>query len=324
MDNNLYCNLCGVKNDFYFREKKMTITVRSEPIEFSGIAAVCKNCGNEIESNVIYLRNLFAAYRIYEKKHSLAGSQQLKEYEKLFMCTLQELSVLLEIQYSILKKYTAGDLMTKEDSEKIKTFLDPKKFFELLEKNKKLLTQESYNKILGKLKTYEGIAKEKNPYEAIVLKAHPSIDIERVKLSFMAVTSIVPEKSYIRLIRFMWLCDKFFYNSHAKSFTGISYIKHQSGIDIEKRTEFLSYFEFEGLIELSGTASSEDILKISITPKKSFPTIVPDENFKALQSVCTSYKSLGNDALTSFIYKFEEFRNIKNNQQIVFSKNGNV
>jgi len=324
MDNNLYCNLCGVKNDFYFKEKKMTITVRLEPIEFSGIAAVCKNCGNEIESNVIYLRNLFAAYRIYEKKHSLAGSQQLKEYEKLFMCTLQELSVLLEIQYSILKKYTAGDLMKKEDSEKIKTFLDPKKFFELLEKNKKLLTQESYNKILGKLKTYEGIAKEKNPYEAIVLKAHPSIDIERVKLSFMAVTSIVPEKSYIRLIRFMWLCDKFFYNSHAKSFTGISYIKHQSGIDIEKRTEFLSYFEFEGLIELFGTASSEDILKISITPKKSFPTIVPDENFKALQSVCTSYKSLGNDALTSFIYKFEEFRNIKNNQQIVFSKNGNV
>ena len=107
----------------------MTITVRSEPIEFSGMVAVCKNCGNEIDNNVIYLRNLFAAYRIYEKKHFLAGSQQLKEYEKLFMCTLEELSILMEIPHSTLKKYIAGDLMKKEDSEKIKTFLEPKNFF---------------------------------------------------------------------------------------------------------------------------------------------------------------------------------------------------
>ena len=199
-----FCEKCRDVVEYTVREENMKKYIKGNEIEYLGKVAFCNECGEEIFVADIRDYNLQMLDRAYREKEGLITVSEIELILEKYNIGKRPLSSLLGWGEITITRYLNGDIPTKQYSEILKKLLnDPKYMREILEKNRKNISDAAYKRCNDALLKLE----EEND---ISFLSEEKID-HVVKYLLVKCTDITP----LALQKLLYYAQGFF-----KAFTG--------------------------------------------------------------------------------------------------------
>lgn len=199
-----FCEKCRDMVEYTVREENMKKYIKGNEIEYLGKVAFCNECGEEIFVADIRDYNLQMLDRAYREKEGLITVSEIELILEKYNIGKRPLSSLLGWGEITITRYLNGDIPTKQYSEILKKLLnDPKYMREILEKNRKNISDAAYKRCNDALLKLE----EEND---ISFLSEEKID-HVVKYLLVKCTDITP----LALQKLLYYAQGFF-----KAFTG--------------------------------------------------------------------------------------------------------
>lgn len=145
--NKTYCEFCNRINKYHVVKKKKTAVLVGHKYSYIGEDAICDKCNNEIYVGKVNDNDLKALYDVYRIENGIISLETVKAIPKKYNIGIRPLSKLLgwgELTYT---RYFKGDVPSPEYSSLlIEIYSNPKKYDEILEKGKDLISDVAYRK----------------------------------------------------------------------------------------------------------------------------------------------------------------------------------
>lgn len=142
-----FCIECRHEVDYTMRTIRVHKTIRGKDYDFNISEAICKNCHNKISLPGLIdlnVKEIDSQYRAVEK---IVTIEDIEKLMKLYNLGKSSLSLALNFGEITIKRYLAGQIPSKEYSDRIRHALHSTEYMEsMLEANKRALTETAYKK----------------------------------------------------------------------------------------------------------------------------------------------------------------------------------
>ncbi len=158
-----YCNECEDLVEFDVCDEKVIEQYKGKEVEFEFSVGRCRNCRNEVATDIDYnYRKSDEKIRAYKRKRGILDLSEISEILEKYNVGKEALAGVAGFGKATIKRYYEGFIPAIEYSDILKKLLyDETYFMSQAKKNKEILNDRAYNKILDRMKTLENIRNSK-------------------------------------------------------------------------------------------------------------------------------------------------------------------
>lgn len=143
-----YCEKCNKFVEYSKKEVDDTVEIKGKKYNYKKILAYCNVCGEEVSSNEITDENLLRIDNIYRTEENIIKTEEIQDILKKYKIGKKPLAKLLGWGEVTLIRYINGDVPTKPYSDELYKILNDTEYMEdLLERNKKNVTERTYKNV---------------------------------------------------------------------------------------------------------------------------------------------------------------------------------
>lgn len=147
-----YCDKCGKKVGYTTLKEKVKEVINGEEVTYLKKYDICNVCGNKFYSEDTYNYNIIAGSNEVRKKNGIVTTIQIEEILKKYNIGKKPLSLVLGWGEITIIRYLDGQLPERVYSDiLLKILEDPKELLKYVERNKDLITEVAYKKVVGKI-----------------------------------------------------------------------------------------------------------------------------------------------------------------------------
>lgn len=142
-----FCIACRRETEYIFEKKRIMQSIRDHAYEFEITAAVCRECGNEMDIPGLADRNTEEIDEQYRITEGIVAVSDIEKLMKIYHIGKAPLSLALGFGEVTVSRYLAGQMPSKEYSDTIKNALSSPDFMmQMLEQNRDKIAYSAYKK----------------------------------------------------------------------------------------------------------------------------------------------------------------------------------
>ena len=153
LKNEGFCEKCNKLVEYEKVEVDDVVEIKGKKYKYKRLDGICKNCGEVVSSNELNDANLSRIDLAYREKEKIITTNEINDILKKYKIGKKPLSKLLNWGEVTLIRYLNGDVPTKAYSDQLfKVLNDVKYMEELLEKNKSVISERTYENVKDTIK----------------------------------------------------------------------------------------------------------------------------------------------------------------------------
>jgi uncharacterized phage-associated protein len=153
-----FCIECRRNTEYILQKKNIVKKIKEKEYTFSVTSAVCSECGEEMSLPGLIDKNVQEIDEQYRSMEGLISVTDIEKLLKIYKIGKAPLSLALGFGEVTVTRYMEGQIPSKEYSDIMKSALSsPAYMKELLEKNKKKISDAAYNKAVSAASQLENL-----------------------------------------------------------------------------------------------------------------------------------------------------------------------
>lgn len=158
-----YCNKCEDLVEFTVKDEILEETYKGELVEFNFKVGRCKDCGNEVATNIDYnYRKSLEKVKAYKRLKGIILQDEIAEILEKYDVGKEALADIAGFGKATIKRYFEGYIPTKEYSDILIKFLDSEDVFYMnVQDNKGKLKESTYKRIIARYAVLKEISNSK-------------------------------------------------------------------------------------------------------------------------------------------------------------------
>ena len=319
----LYCEECDKEIEYKITSRKDTYNVKGEPIEIEAKIAVCPVCNSELFEPYLENNNLKKAYLTYMNEHGLVTPDEVKGIRKKYGLSQALFAKSLGLGEATVQRYENGSIPNKVNSDLIKTVKDPKKFLEILEKNKNKLAPTDYNSIKRRAEKLIGTSKSSSSTNDLVEVLNTYLQMNGDKLAGLVAEIMLQLKKLFnheytyktKLYKLMWFIEDEYYQRYGKTLTGLSYAHLPYGPVPNNHVLVMTYLLTRDTLteKTIEKENGEEITKIYLKETNAAKYLSDDEK-ELVRKIVKKYGGFSAKELSDISHRDSRYRETKNGE----------
>lgn len=152
-----FCEKCNNLVKYEIKEIDEIIEIKGKNYKYKKLLGYCKTCGEEISSNEINDENLERIDKVYRSEENIITTEEINSILSKYKIGKKPLAKLLGWGEITLIRYLNGDVPSKVYSNQLYNILnDEENMNKLVEENKKLISERTYNNVKKAIKEIKG------------------------------------------------------------------------------------------------------------------------------------------------------------------------
>lgn len=158
-----YCNKCEDLVEFTVKDEILEETYKGELVEFNFKVGRCKDCGNEVATDIDYnYRKSLEKVKAYKRLKGIILQDEIAEILEKYDVGKEALADIAGFGKATIKRYFEGYIPTKEYSDILIKFLDSEDaFYAKVQDNKNKLKESTYKRIITRYSVLKEISNSK-------------------------------------------------------------------------------------------------------------------------------------------------------------------
>lgn len=225
-----YCVECDAERAAYLVDRRETLTIRGEDVEYAARVAVCPVCGADIGDSRVDAANLQAAYDEYRRRHSLVSPGEIRRVRAAMGLSVREFSRLLGFGEQTAAKYERGSIPDVLHSNTVKMAATEAGASMLLNMNREYVSEDTARKVASYIGSLASSGGGPDALGAACGGAGPSrlngyraFDAARAAYVVYALAERCPALFKTKLQKAMFFCDSLAFERTGASMTGTVY-----------------------------------------------------------------------------------------------------
>lgn len=227
-----YCIECDETVVPNFVERRESLVIKGEPIEYVAKIATCPKCGAEIADSRIEQQSMEVAYAAYCAKHGLVSKAEVRELRMCLGLSLREFSRFLGFGEQTAAKYDKGSIPDLLHSNTMRMASTPKGAEMLLALNGASITSQSAAQVRNYIQRLSEGDKIGLIWDGTLLpdtqqpcaeNGFRSYEWDRVSAMVMRLAEKCSDLYKTKLQKAAYFCDGLTFELTGTSLTGMSY-----------------------------------------------------------------------------------------------------
>lgn len=145
-----FCIECRKETEYFFQKKTIVKTIRDKEYQFRITAAICAECGEEMNLPGLIDQNVQEIDEQYRCAEDLVSVEDIKKMMKIYQIGKAPLSLALGFGEVTISRYLEGQIPSKEYSDIMRSVLVSPPFMKRkLNENKEKITDAAYRKAMA-------------------------------------------------------------------------------------------------------------------------------------------------------------------------------
>lgn len=142
-----FCVECRKDTEYSFQKRRIMQTIRDHEYEFEITAAICRDCGSEMDIPGLTDRNIKEIDEQYRAAEEIVTIEDIEKLMKIYHLGKAPLSLALGFGEVTISRYLAGQMPSREYSDIMRTALSSPDFMKkMLEENRDKIADSAYKK----------------------------------------------------------------------------------------------------------------------------------------------------------------------------------
>ena len=324
------CPHCGKKGEVYLINKKISVEIKKQLVEYKEQVYNCKACNEEFEDGKLVNTNLINAKDAYRKKNNLLTSSEIAKIRKKYNLSQADFSLALGWGEITITRYETKQIQDSTYDLILRMVQkNPYMLLQLLEKNRESFSEEKYKSVQENIRmaikenTICEIAMDKIKDVYIVYNeptkenGYTILDVERLN----NIIGIILSKTYcmykVKLMKTLWYVDYLYYELTGKSATGLVYERRRMGALPIGNNELLYLPCIFAKEEYYGNGNMGYRLSVA---NDFVPSRISKNLEEIIEKAVKKFERKGSKEIVEYMHKEEAYLKTNENEVIPFSK----
>lgn len=323
-----YCIECDETVVPNFVERRESLVIKGEPIEYVAKIATCPKCGAEIADSRIEQQSMEVAYAAYCAKHGLVSKAEVRELRMCLGLSLREFSRFLGFGEQTATKYDKGSIPDLLHSNTMRMASTPKGAEMLLALNGGNITQQSAAQVRNYIQRLSEGDKMGLLWDGLLSSdiqqpcaANGFRPYEWIRVSAMVIRLAGKCHNFCKtkLQKASYFCDGLTFELTGRSLTGMTYVHATYGPIMPDYDMRISRMICDGSIRYELYEWGKVIV-----PNKLIPDVFTDEELSIIDKVAEFVNTFPSATeLSDYSHELDAWKRTSNGELISYVRDSN-